>query len=333
MDTKVISKAKAMERLPPLNALRAFVSAARHLSFASAAKELHVTPAAISHQIKGLEEHLRLRLFRRMARGLELTRAGQTLLPKMREGFTRMGEALDEMRAIEEPGTLAVSAATSFATRWLAPRLHRFVAAHPDLDVTINASTRLIDPKQDAIATGDALSGSPMEDADIVVRFGTGAYPGFRVDKLLPVSVTPMCSPRLAEGKNPGSQPLRTPADLRHQVLIHDNVSLDNGGPLWDAWLAAAGIAEFDTSHGLRFSHAMLALEAAAEGMGVALGMRVLAGPDLAAGRLVAPFEFSLPLTYAYYIVSDEPASGRSDVAAFRNWLLAEAARDLRQPA
>ncbi len=328
MDRKIISNTGTAERLPPLNALRAFVSAARYLSFATAAKELHVTPAAISHQIKGLEAHLGLRLFRRLTRGLELTRAGQTLLPKLREGFDRLGEALDEMRAGEAPGTLAVSAATSFATRWLAPRLHRFVAAHPDLDVTINASTRLIDPKKDAIAPGDALAGSPMDDADIVVRFGTGAYPGFRVDKLLSVSVTPMCSPRLAEGKNAASHPLRTPEDLRHQVLIHDNVSFDNGGPLWDAWLAAAGIGDFDASHGLRFSHAMLALDAAAEGMGVALGMRVLAAPDLAAGRLVAPLEVSLPLKFAYYIVSDESASERSDVTAFRNWLLAEAARE-----
>jgi LysR family glycine cleavage system transcriptional activator len=291
---------------------------------------LHVTPAAISHQIKGLEEHLGLRLFRRLTRGLELTRAAQTLLPKLREGFDRLGEALDEMRASEAPGTLSVSAATSFATRWLAPRLHRFVATHPDLDVTINASTRLIDPKKDDIAPGDALAGSPMDDADIVVRFGTGVYPGFRVDKLLSVSVTPMCSPRLAEGKNAGSHALRAPADLRHQVLIHDNVSFDNGGPLWDAWLAAAGIKDFDASHGLRFSHAMLALEAAAEGMGVALGMPVLAAPDLAAGRLVAPIELSLPLKFAYYIVSDQTDSERGDVAAFRNWLLAEAARDAR---
>src|SRR6185369_17415777 len=128
MDRKIIATAKSVERLPPLNALRAYVVAANHLSFATAARELHVTPAAISHQIKGLEEHLGVRLFRRLARGLELTRAGQALLPKLREGFDRLSEALEEMRAIEAPGTLAVSVATSFATRWLAPRLHRFVA-------------------------------------------------------------------------------------------------------------------------------------------------------------------------------------------------------------
>ena len=313
-----------MDRLPPLNALRAFLAAANHLSFAMAARELHVTPAAISHQIKGLEENLGLRLFRRLSRGLELTRAGHALLPKLREGFDRLGAALDDMRAIEAPGTLAVSAATSFATRWLAPRLHRFVAAHPELDVRINASTRLVDPKKDDFAPGDAIAVSPVEDADIVVRFGTGEYPGFRVDQLLEVEVTPMCSPRLLDK----AQPLRTPADLVHHVLIHDNVSNDDGRQLWDAWFEAAGMPQADTSHGLRFSHAMLALEAAADGIGVALGMPVLAQSDLASGRLVAPFGLSLPLKFGYHIVSGEDTADRGDVAAFRNWLLAEAARD-----
>ena len=317
-------KNKTLPRLPPLNALRAFEAAARHLSFAMAAKELHVTPAAVSHQVKGLEEYLGQRLFRRLARGLELTRAGRAFLPKLHEGFERFGEALDELRALEDSGTLAVSAATSFATRWLAPRLHRFVSAHPELDVRINASTRLIDPKKDDLAFGDMVAGSPVEDADIVVRFGTGDYPGFRVDKLLAVAVTPMCSPRLVEM----AQPLRSAADLKHHVLIHDNVTYDDGRQLWDAWFEAADMAGTDTSHGLRFSHAMLALEAAADGMGVALGMPVLAQSDLASGRLVAPLALSLPLKFAYHIVSGEDTAQRSDVAAFRDWLLAEAARD-----
>ncbi|MBI1943000.1 MAG: transcriptional regulator GcvA [Betaproteobacteria bacterium] len=322
---------RTSNRLPPLNALRAFESAARHLSFALAARELHVTPAAVSHQVKGLEEHLDLKLFRRLARGLELTRAGQALRPKLREGFDRLAEAIEELRALEDAATLAVSVAPSFATRWLAPRLHRFVGAHPDLDVRINASTRLIDPGKGELASGDAVAGSPVEDADIVVRFGTGDYPGFRVDKLMPVSVTPMCSPRLAAGEHA----LRTAEDLRHHVLIHDNVSSDDGGPLWDAWLKAAGVEGVDTSRGLHFNHAMLALEAAADGMGVALGMPVLAGADLAAGRLVAPLAMLLPLRFAYYVVSAEESgaqgAARGDVAAFRDWLLEEAAREPAQ--
>ena len=311
------------QRLPPLNALRTFEAAARHLSFAMAARELHVTPAAVSHQIKGLEAHMGLQLFRRLKRGLELTRAGQAFLPKLREGFDRLGEAVAELRSVDEAGTLAVSVAPSFATRWLAPRLHRFVAAHPDLDVRITASTRLIDPAKGEPGPGDAQAGSPVEDDDVVVRFGTGAYPGFRVDKLLAVSVIPLCSPRL----NSGAHPIRRAADLDHHVLIHDNVSFDDGRPLWDAWFEAAGIAGTDTSHGLRFNHAMLALEAAAEGMGVVLGMPVLAGTDLASGRLIAPLELSLPLKFGYHIVSDPDAAQRSDVAAFRNWLLAESSR------
>lgn len=287
-----------------------------------------MTPAAVSHQIKGLEEHLGLKLFRRLTRGLELTRAALALQPKLREGFERLAEALEDLRALEETGPLSVSVAPSFATRWLAPRLHRFVGAQPELDVRINASTRLIDPQKGELASGDAVAGSPVEDADIAIRFGTGDYPGFRVDKLLSVSVTPMCSPRLAAG----AHPLRAPADLRDQVLIHDNVSSEDGRPLWDVWLEEAKVEGIDTSHGLRFNHAMLALEAAADGMGVTLGMPVLAASDLAAGRLIAPLGISLPLKFAYYIVSGEDTgaqtSGRSDVAAFRNWLLAEAARD-----
>lgn len=319
-----MAKQSTLPRLPPLNALRAFEAAARHLSFATAAKELHVTPAAVSHQIKGLEEYVGHGLFRRLARGLELTRAGRAFAPKLREGFERFAEAVDELQAIEDSATLSVSVATSFATRWLAPRLHRFVSAHPELDVRINASTRLIDPKGDQLAARDAVAGPPVEDADIVVRFGTGDYPGFRVDRLLPVVVTPMCSPRLLEGDHP----LRSAADLKHFVLIHDNLLYDDGRPLWDAWFAAAGVPGADTAHGLRFSHAMLALEAAADGMGVALGMPVLAGSDLASGRLVAPLAFCLPLKFAYYIVSGPHTAEREDVTAFRNWLLAEAARD-----
>ncbi len=324
MNTKANHPGRGNPRLPPLNALRAFEVAARELSFAVAASRLHVTPAAVSHQVKGLEEALGQRLFRRLKRGLELTRAGRALLPKLSEGFARLGEAVEDLRGLAEEGTLSVSVATSFATRWLAPRLHRFVSAHPDLDVRINASTRLIDPHGDDPVPGDGPAGSPVEDADIVVRFGTGDYPGFRVDRLMQVRFTPMCSPRLLAS----GPPLREPADLRRHVLIHDNVRYGDGRSLWEAWFDAARVPEADTSHGLRFSHAMLALEAAADGMGVAMGMPALAGQDLASGRLVAPLALSLPLGFAYYIVSGSDTAARSDVTAFREWLLAEAARD-----
>jgi LysR family glycine cleavage system transcriptional activator len=316
-------KPHKVARLPPLNALRAFESAARHMSFAEAARELHVTPAAVSHQIKGLEEHLGRPLFRRLKRGLELTRGGQVLQPRLSEGFGRLADAIEALRAVAEEGTLTVSVATSLASRWLGPRLHRFVAEHPGLDVRIQASTRLIDPKKGDPVGGDGDPSAPLENADIAVRFGAGDYPGYRADKLMAVEVTPMCSPKLLEG----NRPLRKPADLAQHVLIHDNLTFDDGGPLWPAWLKAAGVEGVDTAHGPHFSHAMLALEAAADGMGVAISMPVLGRSDLATGRLVAPFPLALPLKFAYYMVSASDAGERPEVAAFRDWLLAEAAR------
>ena len=310
--------------MPTLNALRAFEVAARHLSFVQAAKELHVTPAAISHQVKGLEEDLAVKLFRRQASGLELTSAGRMCLPKLSEGFERLAEAVEKIRASNAPGTLSVSSAPTFASKWLAPRLHRFVAAFPELDVRINASTRLIDAKKDEGSSGEAQSGWPVENADVAIRFGSGRYPEFRVDKLFPVSVTPMCSPRLLAGE----LPLREPADLRHHVLIHDNIGSDDGRPMWQVWLEAAGVEGVDITHGLRFNHAVLALEAAADGLGVALGMPQIAAFDLASGRLVAPFALRLPITAAYYLVCAGDRCDRSDVVAFRDWILQEAGRD-----
>jgi LysR family glycine cleavage system transcriptional activator len=324
MMRKPKSYVQADRRLPPLNSLRAFEAAARHLSFVLAAQELHVTPAAVSHQIKGLEDQLGVRLFRRLPRGLELTQAGEAGLPALREGFDLLAEAVEQTRARIESAMLVVSAAPSFVTRWLAPRLHRFVSAHPDLDVKINASTRLVDPEKDAPAASEEHAGSPIEDADVAIRFGTGEYPGFRSEKLLAAVVTPMCSPRLLGGRHP----LRAPEDLRHHVLIHDNVHFGDGRRTWDAWLDAEGVHGVDTSRGLRFNHAMLALDAAADGLGVTLGMPLLAGADLAAGRLVMPFRRALPLKFAYYIVSTQENAKRDDVTAFRNWLLEEAARD-----
>lgn len=311
-------------RLPPLNSLRAFEAAARLSSFAAAAIELHVTPAAISHQVKGLEEVLGVKLFRRHASGLELTYAGRVCQPKLREGFDRLAEAVDQIRATGAPGTLSVHSAPTFAAKWLGPRLHRFVAAHRGLDVRIHATTRLIDPPRDPPIAGELQQGAPPEDADISIGFGGGDYPGMRVDRLLSVSVTPMCSVRLLEGE----RPLREPRDLGNHVLIHDNVPSDDGRPLWQVWLEAAGVEGVDITHGMRFNQASLALEAAADGLGVALGMEQLAALDLASGRLVLPFALRLPLGSAYYVVSAGERSDRTEVSAFRQWILEEAQRD-----
>ena len=311
--------------MAPLNALRAFDAAARHLSFARAAEELHVTPAAISHQVKALEGYVGVKLFRRRNRAIELTDAGRAGLPKLREGFVCIGEAVQRLRSHEGGDTLAVSVATSLATKWLMPRLYRFVTAHPEVDVRISASTRLIDLRRSRSAAGAEQIGPLLDEADICIRFGTGEYPGFSVVKLFPVSVAPVCSPRLAEAE----PPLRHPGDLRDHVLIQDDTILFDGTmSAWDHWLRAAGATGVDTSRGPRFSHAALALEAAADGLGVALSPTVLARSDVAAGRLVMPFELIVPLVFAYYIVSPEAAADKPGVRAFRDWLLEEAARD-----
>jgi LysR family transcriptional regulator, glycine cleavage system transcriptional activator len=311
-------------RLPPLNSLRAFEAAARLSSFAAAANELHVTPAAISHQVKALEELLGVKLFRRRASGLELTHAGRVCQPRLREGFDRLAEAVEQIRATGAPGTLSVDAAPTFAAKWLAPRLHRFVATHRGLDVRINARTRLIDVPQANGGADEGRPGVPAEDADLSIRFGSGDYPGMRVDRLLAVSVTPMCSPQLIKGE----RVLHEPRDLRNHVLIHDNVPSDDGRPLWQVWLEAAGVDGVDFAHGTRFNHASLALDAAADGVGVALGMPQIAAFDLAVGRLVAPFALRLPLASSYYLVSPGERSDRTEVAAFRRWILDEARRE-----
>ena len=311
-------------RLPPLNALRAFEAAARLSSFSRAAAELHVTPAAVSHQVKGLEDLLGAKLFRRRASGLELTYAGRICQPKLHEGFQRLAEAVEQIRATGAPGMLTIDAAPTFAGKWLAPRLHRFFATHRELDVRINARTRLIDVPPDGTRVDEAQPGVPSEEADLSIRFGGGDYPEMRVDKLLAVSVTPMCGARRPQGE----KPLREPRDLRDHVLIHDNVPSDDGLPLWQVWLATAGVDGVDVSRGLRFNHASLALDAAADGLGIALGMPQIAAFDLAAGRLVAPFALRLPLASAYYLVSPRERSDRREVAAFRHWILQEAQRE-----
>ena len=313
----------AVGRLPPLNALRAFEAAARLSSFSRAASELHVTPAAVSHQVKGLEDVLGVKLFHRRASGLELTHAGRVCQPKLREGFQRLVEAVEQIRATGAPGTLSIDAAPTFATKWLAPRLHRFVAAHRDLDVRINASTRLIDVPRDGNRVDEGQPGVPAEDADVSIRFGSGDYADMRVDKLLAVSVTPMCTPRLQQA----GRALQEPGDLRDHVLIHDNVPSDDGRVLWEVWLEVAGAGRIDVTHGLRFNHAWLALDAAADGLGIALGMPQIAAFELAAGRLVAPFKLRVPLASAYYVVSPKERSDRREVTAFRRWILQEAQR------
>ena len=314
-----------VSRLAPLNALKAFEATARHLSVKKAAAELSVTPAAVSHQIKALEDYLGVQLFHRRNRALELTEAARAGLPKLRDGFESLVQAVERLRAHKGGGMLMVSAAPSFAARWLMPRLHRFLDANPEVDVRISARLRQASEGRREVTAERATIDTWLADSDVAILYGHGDYPDFRVDKLLALSVTPICSPRLmTQRKNP----LLRPEDLRHHLLLHDETGdLYDGVSFWEVWMKAAGVAGVDLNRGPHFSHAVLAFEAAIEGHGVVATMPVLAESDLHAARLVTPFALRVPLASAYYLVSSQEAAKRPAVAAFREWLLKEAAR------
>ncbi len=312
------------ERLPPLNALRVFEAVARHLSLKEAAQELNVTPAAVSHQIKLLESHLGVQLLRRLNRGIELTPAAREALPRLSAGFETLSQAVAVLRPRADSGQLTISAAPSFATRWLVPRLHRFFSAHPEIDVRVSARLRRV--KQGAPDSDVELATLEnwLQESDVAILYGHGGYTGYRADKLFAPTIAPICSPRLLHGE----QPLRRPQDLAHHMLVHDDTGmLYDGVTFWDAWLRAAGVEGIDTSHGAHFSHAVLAIEAAADSLGVVATIPLLAANELAVGRLVLPFELEVPLKSAYYAVSNDMSGQRPAVAAFRDWLLAEAAQ------
>ena len=295
-------------RLPPLNAIRAFEAAARHLSFTAAAKELYVTQAAVSHQVKALEEHLGIQLFLRRNRRLILTDAGQRYLPPLREALDMVHRATDRLRTAESTGALKVSVLTSFAAKWLIPRLARFWERHPEIDVLVSANDKLVDFAYD--------------DHDMAIRYGRGHYPDLRADKLMHDAIFPVCSPRLLEGPNP----LRSPADLKHHTLLHDTVQGTEDDPDWRLWLKAAGVEDVDPARGPGFSHSSMALEAAIGGQGVVLGRSSLTVDDLAAGRLVQPFGPTMTSTFVYTIVSPREIADQPKVRLFREWLLEEGA-------
>jgi LysR family glycine cleavage system transcriptional activator len=309
-------------RLPPLSVLRAFESASRHLSFKKAAEELHVTPAAISQQIKTLEGYLGVSLFRRLTRALELTEHGTAMLPKIREGFECFAAAVETTRQ-DHGGALTVTAPPTFASRWLVPRLSRFVAAHPEIELRLASSRDTIDRRGDASVFEDGVVDLRDDMSGLAIRYGTGNYPGYRVEQIFAPDYVPVCSPRLLEGE----RPLREPGDLRWQVLIHDEtIDDEEKQPNWKEWLRMAGVTDVDARRGPRFSNAVLAVGAALDGQGVALALKQLVEADLAAKRLVIPFAIALPSPYAYFLVMPEAVVGRVAVAAFREWLLAEAA-------
>ncbi len=300
----------------PLNALRVFEAAARHLSFRQAAEELNVTPAAVSQQIKSLEDLLDVKLFHRLHRGLALTEAGQAGLDPLRDGFAQLQEGVRLLRGAEDRSGLNVWMAPSFASRWLLPRLDSFIEAHPHIELWINASEELIDSESSRLDFNEELM--LAEGIDVGVRFGRGHYPGCRVDKLMQADVTPVCSPRLLARTD---KPLDKPEDLAHHVLLHDGTPYE-GRPGWDSWFDAAGVTGVDTQRGVHFNSLQLALAAASDGQGVALSIRQLAEDDIEAGLLVMPFDEVVETERSYYIISREDTANKPPVVAFREWAL-----------
>lgn len=287
-----------MRRIPPLGALRAFEAGARHLSFTRAATELCVTQAAISHQVRQLEDWLGISLFERRGHELRLTTKGAAYLRELTPAFDRMSEATARLYEREQ-GPLRITVLPAFATCWLLPRLERFRQLHPDIELHLNSSAELWDFLDDRF--------------DLGIRSGLGRWTGLKAEQIAQEALSPVCTPALAKK-------LRSPGDLRKVRLIHDTPK--DG---WRRWLDFAGVDGVDAEAGPAFNDAGLVLQAARQGQGVALGRLTLASDDVKAGRLVQPFAQALPNDFSYWLVHPRPLAGRSDVAAFKAWLLAEA--------
>ena len=298
--------------MPPLNALRAFEVSARHLSLTKASQELNVTPGALSHQIRGLEEMLGIKLFERRVRSIALTAQGKLLYPGLQTGFTQIRDAVAGLDTHGDERVLVISTPPGFTAKWLAPRLYRFASAHPEIDARISSSF------SNANFTNDGV--------DIAVRnmpddFAADAALGF--EKLIDMSVVPLCSPKLVAKYGP----LRKPEALTRMPLIHDDTLINRiEVPNWADWFKAAGVANADVSRGLRFNSADHALDAAGEGAGVLLAQMTLAYDDLRTGRLVIPFDLALKTNRAYYIVWASKRRQLPAMEAFRVWIKQEVA-------
>ncbi|SON50350.1 transcriptional regulator GcvA [Vibrio tapetis] len=295
-------------RLPPLNSLKVFEAAARHLSFTRAAEELFVTQAAVSHQIKTLEDFLGLKLFRRRNRSLLLTEEGQSYFLDIKDVFTSLSEATDKVLERSEKGALTISLPPSFAIQWLVPRLADFNQQEPDIDVRIKAV--------------DMDEGSLTDDVDVAIYYGRGNWPGLRADKLYQEYLIPVCSPQLLLGQ----KPLESLGDLKQHTLLHDTSRKE-----WKQFVKEHAIDDVNVNHGPIFSHTTMVLQAAVHGQGVALGNNVLAKPEMDAGRLVCPFDEVLVTKNAFYVVCHEQQADTGRIATFRDWMLAKAAKEQQE--
>jgi LysR family glycine cleavage system transcriptional activator len=304
---KIFRTPTMRRRLPPLNSLRAFEVVSRHESFRAAAEELHVTAAAVSQQVKTLEDHLGRKLLRRRSGGYSLTPDALAGLKHLRDGFEHLSSAVATMSSGRQR-VLTVSAVPSFAAEWLVPRLHRFRDQYPELDILLHASEELVDLEHSRV--------------DLGIRYGSGSYPGLTSERLFVDELFPVYSPRMLKGR--GS--LKKPGDLRGHPLIHTDWTPERGQwPGWAEWVRAAGVTGVDVAKGLRFSDGALVVQAAVRGQGIALGSKALVLEHLAAGRLVRPFKLSLTTDFAYYVVCERRRVDEPDLLAFRRWLMAEA--------
>jgi LysR family glycine cleavage system transcriptional activator len=285
-------------RFPPLNSLKAFDAAARYLSFTKAAEELFVTQAAISHQIKILEEFLGLKLFLRKNRSLLLTDEGQSYYQEIHELFLAIADATDRVIARGAKGSLTVTMQPSFAIQWLVPRLMEFSRLHPDIDVRIKAV--------------DQDDSTLIDDVDLAIYYGNGNWPGLKVFKLHSEYRVPVCAPALLK-----DQPIRSADDLARFTLLHDNSRQD-----WQRWLREMKVSIPNAEQGPIFSHSAMVLQAAVLGQGVALGHSLLCRPEIESGRLICPFSHMLMSNKAYYLVMSPGHDALGKVAAFRNWII-----------
>jgi LysR family transcriptional regulator, glycine cleavage system transcriptional activator len=304
--------------MPPLSALRAFEAAARHLSLTKAAKELHVTAGALSHQIRGLEELLGLKLFERRVRSIALTPAGKMLYPGLQTGFIHIRDAVMGLSNVGEERALVISTPPGFTSKWLAPRLYRFSAAYPEIDARVSSSV------SNANFTTDGVHVAIRNQA-----IDAATDSALVIERLIEISLVPVCSPRLIETHGP----MQRPEALKSVPLIHEDTFVNHAEvPTWADWFKAAGVEGVDVSRGLRFNSADHALDATGEGAGVLLAHDVLAYDDLRTGRLVIPVQFALRSGRAYHFVCANSRREHPHVQAFRTWVKQEvAALDRRQ--
>jgi len=293
--------------LPPLNALKAFAAAGKHLNLTAAAKEMFVTPSALSHQIRGLEEMLGIKLFIRSRHGLKLTDAGRQILPGISEAFDQMSKTMALLKPGKDSQTLTVSMLSTFAMRWLIPRLSRFQQLHTNIDVRISTSVELVSFESN--------------DVDCAIRFGAGHWPGLAAIRLFAEQLTPVCSPSLITTE----KPLNNPRNLEAFTLLHARLRPDD----WRIWLNAVGLSDFKAQHEQVYETRNFAIQAAVDGLGVAVIDPSLAAGEIESGRLIQPFRQTLTGENAYYLVYPEAHSEDPSIIALQNWLLEESTEPL----